>query len=345
MATKVHFRWLVCALILACSTSCGLYPGVHAQHHPGVRRPDATPTPRRSQATSLVLSSSGRRRPASGGTSPAPRRTSDLNAGRRRPGSSGASNGRRDTSARNVDRAPESVSVTNWGTMFLHRIHAPACTNNMVAVVAWIVQVHGRAGWNPLDATAPVGGSWVDRSGVRGYPSLRAGLEGTVRTLGHGGTGTGYATIVRDLRGCAPALTTARAIQQSSWCPGCDGGTYVVGRIPGLIAASTAQGSSSGQPGSGPQQMAALIASIWGSGTAGARAECIASHESGDDPNNVNPSSGSAGLFQLMSFWWDGNNRFGWKFDPYDPQQNAYYAHLIWLQDGWTPWTTARFCA
>jgi hypothetical protein len=231
--------------------------------------------------------------------------------------------------------------------MFLRRLQAPACANNMIAVVAWIVQVHGRAGWNPLDATARVGRSWVDRSGVRGYPSLQAGLEGTVLTLGHGGTDTGYGTIVRDLRGCAPPLTTARAIQQSSWCPGCDGGTYVVGRIPALIAAFTAQNPSQGRPGSGgsQQQMDGLIASIWGTEQFGAQAECIANHESGDDPNNVNPASGAAGLFQLMPFWWDGRNRFGWTFDPYDPQQNAFYAHLISLQDGWTPWTTAHFCA
>ena len=75
------------------------------------------------------------------------------------------------------------------------------------------------------------------------------------------------------------------------------------------------------------------------------QAECIAQHESGDDPNNRNPSSGSAGLFQLMPFWWDGNNQFGWRFDPYDAQQNAIHAHLIWERDGWTPWTTMHFCA
>jgi hypothetical protein len=46
-----------------------------------------------------------------------------------------------------------------------------------------------------------------------------------------------------------------------------------------------------------------------------------------------------------MPFWWDGNNQYGWSFDPYDAQQNAIHAHLIWEQDGWAPWTTAPSCA
>jgi hypothetical protein len=73
-------------------------------------------------------------------------------------------------------------------------------------------------------------------------------------------------------------------------------------------------------------------------------AACIADHESADNANSRNASSGSAGLFQLMPFWWDGNNRFGWAFDPYDPQQNADHAHLLWQQAGWAPWTTAHYC-
>jgi hypothetical protein len=239
------------------------------------------------------------------------------------------------------------VSVTHWATLLLDRIQAPGCANNMIVVVGWIVQAHGRAGWNPLDATAPVPGSWVDRSGVRGYPSLRAGLEGTVLTLRDGRADTGYASIVRDLQQCAPAPTTARAIQQSSWCPGCDGGTYVVSRIPALTSAYMAQYRSGPRAGEQlpQQQVDALIASIWGTGPAGVQAECIANHESGDDPNNVNPSSGAAGLFQLMPSWWDGHNGFGWNFDPFDPQQNALHAHVIWQQDGWAPWTTRHFCA
>ena len=162
MASMRYLRWLLCALILACSTSCGLYPGVHAKRDPGVRRVAATPIARTSPATHLVLASSGRRRAKPGGALPPPRSTSDRNGGRASRGPDGASRDRRQASVRNVDRAPETVSVTRWGSMFLRRVHAPECGNNMIAVVAWIVQVHGRAGWNPLDAAAPVRGSWVE---------------------------------------------------------------------------------------------------------------------------------------------------------------------------------------
>jgi len=231
--------------------------------------------------------------------------------------------------------------------MLLRRLHAPTCASNMIVVVAWIVQVHGRAGWNPIDAIAPVSGSWVERSGVRGYPSLQAGLEGTVLTLWEGLAGKGYAFIVRDLQQCALASTTARAIQQSGWCPRCDGGTYVVSLIPNVSAAYVAQYGPPPRPVAElpPQQMDALIYSIWGHGTAGVQAECIANHESSDDPNDVNQSSGATGLFQLMPSWWNGNNRLGWNFDPFDPRENALAAHLIWQQDGWLPWKTMHFCA
>jgi peptidoglycan hydrolase CwlO-like protein len=87
----------------------------------------------------------------------------------------------------------------------------------------------------------------------------------------------------------------------------------------------------------------ALIYSIWGHGPDGRVAECIADHESHDNPNARNPS-GASGLFQLMPFWWDGNNAFGWKFDPYDAKANAEHAYLIWKRDGWNPWTTKPLC-
>ena len=99
-----------------------------------------------------------------------------------------------------------------------------------------------------------------------------------------------------------------------------------------------------GGPPPPPQnQIDSLIYSIWGRNADGAVAECIANHESGDNPNSRNPS-GAAGLFQLMPFWWDGNNRFGWQFDPYDAKANAQHAYLIWKRDGWNPWTTRPYC-
>jgi hypothetical protein len=108
-------------------------------------------------------------------------------------------------------------------------------------------------------------------------------------------------------------------------------------------------GPPSGGPPPGPppppeNKIDALIYSIWGDGPNGRVAECIADRESRDNPNARNASSGAAGLFQLMPFWWDGNNAFGWKFDPYDAEENAKHAYLIWKRDGWNPWTTKYLC-
>jgi hypothetical protein len=46
----------------------------------------------------------------------------------------------------------------------------------------------------------------------------------------------GYGRIVSELSACADAMTTARAINASSWCRGCAGGTYVVGMVPKVLA-------------------------------------------------------------------------------------------------------------
>lgn len=72
----------------------------------------------------------------------------------------------------------------------------------------------------------------------------------------------------------------------------------------------------------------------WQGDTAVAKADC----ESRLDPSAHNPS-GASGLFQLMPFWWDGENKYGWVFDPYDAWQNAYHAALIVVKDStWTNW-------
>ena len=104
-----------------------------------------------------------------------------------------------------------------------------------------------------------------------------------------------------------------------------------------------------GQPSGGgapppENQIDALIYSIWGNGDVGATAECIADHESGDDPSARNRSSGAAGLFQLMPALWDGNNAYGWKFDPYGARENATHAYLLWRQSGWAPWGGGGGC-
>jgi peptidoglycan hydrolase CwlO-like protein len=119
----------------------------------------------------------------------------------------------------------------------------------------------------------------------------------------------------------------------------------VAARLAAARAAAAVPAPDPGGPPPPPEnQIDSLIYSIWGRNGDGRVAECIADHESGDNPNSRN-ASGAAGLFQLMPFWWDGNNRFGWQFDPYDAKANAQHAYLIWQRDGWNPWTTRPFCA
>lgn len=64
------------------------------------------------------------------------------------------------------------------------------------------------------------------------------------------------------------------------------------------------------------------------------RALCLMSHESGGNPNARNPSSGAAGLFQVMPFWWE---KYGG--DRYDPETNVRVASLIYQQQGWSAWS------
>jgi soluble lytic murein transglycosylase-like protein len=57
-------------------------------------------------------------------------------------------------------------------------------------------------------------------------------------------------------------------------------------------------------------------------------------HESGGDPDALNPTSSAAGLFQVMPFWWDhyGGDRF-------NPETNVRVAALIKADQGWTAWS------
>ena len=61
---------------------------------------------------------------------------------------------------------------------------------------------------------------------------------------------------------------------------------------------------------------------------------CIMAGESGGNPNARNPSSGAAGLFQIMPFWWD---HYGG--DRYDPETNVSVARKVWDQQGYGAWS------
>jgi len=103
--------------------------------------------------------------------------------------------------------------------------------------VSWQVAESTQAAWNPLATTHRMTGSTDFNSvGVQNYLSLAQGLAATGETLEFGWNVYGYGDIVRSLRACAPATVTARAINASSWCPGCVGGEYVLNVVPRVEA-------------------------------------------------------------------------------------------------------------
>jgi peptidoglycan hydrolase CwlO-like protein len=124
-----------------------------------------------------------------------------------------------------------------WAGAFLGTMGVSGCHSNMVAVVSWQVAEFTQAAWNPLATTYPMAGSTLYNSaGVRNYVSAGQGLEATRLTIRGGMTQYGYGRIVSSLSACADPMTTARAINASSWCRGCAGGTYVVGMVPKVEA-------------------------------------------------------------------------------------------------------------
>lgn len=57
--------------------------------------------------------------------------------------------------------------------------------------------------------------------------------------------------------------------------------------------------------------------------------------ESRGDPEAVNPTSGTCGLYQIHPIHW---RRFNAWSDCTDPAANQRVAHAIWLEQGWRPW-------
>jgi hypothetical protein len=56
--------------------------------------------------------------------------------------------------------------------------------------------------------------------------------------------------------------------------------------------------------------------------------------------NSLNPYSGAAGVAQLMPFWYDGSNAYGWRFYPFSRYMNLFYAHEIFMRNhkSWGAW-------
>ncbi|MCJ7831935.1 MAG: hypothetical protein MUP92_00620 [Actinobacteria bacterium] len=129
-------------------------------------------------------------------------------------------------------RGEKSLPYGQWAGVFLNEMGAPTCLDNLVAVVAWQLNEGTSADWNPLATTYYLpGSSAFNSSGVRNYASLASGLEATRLTLQEGSSTYLYQPIISSLRDCADAMTTAKAINRSSWCRGCTYGMYVTGLV------------------------------------------------------------------------------------------------------------------
>lgn len=129
------------------------------------------------------------------------------------------------------------VTYGAWAGLFLKTMGVSGCHANRVAVVAWQYSEFTQAAWNPLATTVPMPGSTVyNSSNVQNYPSLEEGLQATKTTIDQGLSSYGYGGIVTALAACADPMTTASAVNASSWCAGCAYGTYVTGNIPRVEA-------------------------------------------------------------------------------------------------------------
>jgi hypothetical protein len=131
----------------------------------------------------------------------------------------------------------ESVTYGRWARLLLRVLDAPVCRSNLVAVVSWQVAESTQAAWNPLATTHRMDGSTdFNPVGVQNYRSLAQGLRATVETIDFGWDVYRYGPIVTSLRRCARPIETARAINASSWCPGCVDGRYVLNIVPRVDA-------------------------------------------------------------------------------------------------------------
>jgi peptidoglycan hydrolase CwlO-like protein len=132
----------------------------------------------------------------------------------------------------------------NWASLLLSELGAPRCRDNLTVLVAWQVAEGTAAAYNPLATTHYMPGSTTFNSvGVRNFPSVEVGLQATMETLRLPVASYGYDAILENLANCAPAKTTATAINASSWCRGCAGGLYVLNVLP-LVQADFATFSS-----------------------------------------------------------------------------------------------------
>jgi peptidoglycan hydrolase CwlO-like protein len=129
------------------------------------------------------------------------------------------------------------ISYGAWAGLFLKTMGVSGCHENKVVLVAWQYAEFTQAAWNPLATTHQMPGSTLFSSfGIQNFPSLDVGLQASKLTIDGGLDRYGYRAIVDALARCADAMTTARAVNASSWCRGCTYGMYVTGNIPKVEA-------------------------------------------------------------------------------------------------------------
>lgn len=104
-----------------------------------------------------------------------------------------------------------------------------------------------------------------------------------------------------------------------------------------LMVACAENASHSGDPAlTGVDRWGSLVAAYFDPEDV-ARALCLMGHESAGDPDAKNPTSGAAGLMQVMPFW---AGRFGLSTaDLFDPATNLEVASWIRDSQGWTAWS------
>jgi peptidoglycan hydrolase CwlO-like protein len=122
------------------------------------------------------------------------------------------------------------IPFGQWAPLFLPRLGAPTCRNNLVLVVAWEATEYTMARFNPLATSYVMPGSTLFNSAVRNYISLDQGITATVLTLESTNPAFNYGPIVANLRACSDPLVTANAINHSAYCT-CTGSyplTYLV---------------------------------------------------------------------------------------------------------------------
>lgn len=122
------------------------------------------------------------------------------------------------------------IPFGEWAPLFLPRLGAPTCRNNLVLVVAWEATEYTQARFNPLATSYPMPGATIFAGAVKNYTSLDQGITATVLTLESTNPVFNYEPIVANLRACADPLVTAEAINHSAYCA-CSGSyplTYLV---------------------------------------------------------------------------------------------------------------------